>query len=633
MCGIGGFYKIKDRSNGLSILETMTALLAHRGPDDKGTWLSPEGDAGLAHTRLAVIDIEGGKQPMESADGRYFIVFNGEVYNFQDLRKTLESMGGKFRTQSDTEVVLEAYRQWGRACLKRFHGMFAFAIYDKENNELFLSRDKTGIKPLYYYSGHDGFYFGSEIKAILSVKGIPRRINYHALVDYFMLGYPLLPSTFFSNIYELEPGTWLQVSQKGLEKGSFWSWERDPADWNELDALENGEKAIIESLQEHMIADVPIGAFLSGGIDSSLLVAMIVKNLGLNIETFTVSFTESAYDESEYAKLVSKHLGTRHHEILVDLSHPDLSLVDNVLLQFDQPFGDSSAIPTFLICREIRKYFKVAISGDGGDEMFGGYKRFWYADVAKHLGMLPGWLTKFSQLTSKGFERFTPNLCRQIQRLLLAGILKDERRVLILSCYSFPDEINEIFNHSIIQMINGYVPSLSPNGKKIFNPGGAEFIDSTIKFQMPGKYLRKVDMMSSVHGLEVRVPFLGEHILDFAVKIPDNMKYSYRSNKLLLRKLAQRYLPKQVVEKPKAGFEIPLDSWLGKKGREEIHAILNSPKACIRDLIRSEYIEPILTGFVKQDWDKTKYSRHSLNQRVYFLWSLEKWLCHWSPSL
>lgn len=633
MCGVCGFYQIKDSSNGPSVLETMAKSLVHRGPDGMGLWLSSDNATGLANTRLAVIDIEGGKQPIQTDDGDFIIVFNGEIYNYKILRKELEQLGVKFRTNSDTEAILEAYKHWGQACLKKFHGMFAFAIYNVKDRELFLSRDKTGIKPLYYYSGREGFYFGSEIKAILSVKEIPRRLDYHALADFFMLGYPLLPSTFFSDIYELEPGTWIKVSNQGIKKGRFWAWERTSSAWSKSEAGELAENAIIESLKEHLVSDVPIGAFLSGGIDSSLLVAMLVKKLGKDIETFNVSFAETAYDEAPFARLVGKHLGTKHHEILVDISQPDLSLVNKVLLQFDQPFGDSSAIPTFLICREIRKYFKVAISGDGGDEMFGGYKRFWYADVAKHLGMLPGWLTKFSQLTSKGFEQFTPNLCRQIQRLLLAGTLKDERRLLLLSCYSYPEEMNTIINHSIIQTMNGYLPSLSPNGNKINNPGGHEFIDSTIKYQMPGKYLRKVDTMSSVHGLEVRVPFLGEQLLDFAVKIPDSLKYSYRSNKLLLRKIARIYLPKQIVEKSKSGFEIPLDSWLGKNGREEIQANLVSPKARIHDLIRPKYVESLLNGFVKQDWDKTWLSRHSLNQRVYFLWSIEKWLDHWNPTL
>ena len=445
----------------MATLEAMVASLHHRGPDATATWQNPDRSVGFGHTRLAILDLEGGNQPMHSVDNLYVTVLNGEIYNFRSLRSELEGMGHRFRTNSDTEIILEAYRKWGRSCLERFHGMFAVALYDGRTKELFLARDRTGIKPLYYYSGSNGFYFGSELKALLTVPDIPRRLNYQALADFFVLSYPVPPATFFSGVYELEPGTWLNVSQRGIEKGRFWEWERIPSDWDEPIALEQSEKAIVESLQEHLVSDVPVGAFLSGGIDSSLLVALLVKVLGKCIPTFTVAFGEAAYDESPYARMVARHLGTQHHEIVVSTAQPNLSLVDEIIRQFDQPFGDSSAIPTFLICREIRKSVKVAIGGDGGDEMFGGYERFRYADMAKQVGVIPAWCIRAARKISKPCGCIAPDTFRQSQRFLRAAASRDEGRLLTLSCYTYPQELPEIFQYPVIKEIGDYVPSLS----------------------------------------------------------------------------------------------------------------------------------------------------------------------------
>ena len=409
MCGICGFYHSKDARLALTRLRAMTDSLRHRGPDGQAIWLHLQRSVGLGHTRLSIIDLEGGKQPMVSADDRHIIAFNGEIYNYQSVQQQLEALGHHFRTHSDTEVLLEAYKRWGAACLERLRGMFAFAVYDRVDDTLFLARDRTGIKPLYYHAGSRGFYFASELKAILTVPDIARRLSYRALADYLVFGYPLLPDTFFHDIKELEPGAWLQISPSGIIRGRFWNWQREPAFFHEEEALERTEEAITQSLREHLISDVPIGALLSGGIDSSLLVAILVKVLGQDIQTFTVGFADSAYDESPYARQVAKHLGTRHHEIRLDTATPDLSIVDEVLCQFDQPFGDSSAIPTFLICREIRKFVKVVIGGDGGDEMFGGYERFRHADLAKRVGVLPGWCLQAYRQTTRRLRRLAPS--------------------------------------------------------------------------------------------------------------------------------------------------------------------------------------------------------------------------------
>jgi len=633
MCGICGFHKVEDVRESATRLEVMVKSLSHRGPDGHGAWLSPDGRTGLGSTRLAVIDIPGGAQPLFSPDKKYAIVFNGEIYNFLPLRNELLGLGHAFNTMSDTEVALTAYRQWGIECLDRFHGMFAFAIHDIESQELFLARDRTGIKPLYLYDGPLGLFFASELKTILDSTQVPRRVDHQAIVDFMMLSYPIGPKTPFSGICELDPGTWLRVSSAGVTRGRYWSWSRDPSEWTAEQATDQARTAILESLQEHLVSDVPIGAFLSGGIDSSLLVAMLVRDKGADIEAFTVAFSESAYDESPYAIEVAKALGIRHRVIRLDRSEADINLVNKLLDQFDSPYGDSSAIPTYLVCKEIRKHVKVAISGDGGDEMFGGYTRFWYADVARRIASLPKPGLKAIQTGSQLFKSFSPDLYRKSSRFLRSARELGDRRLLALSCYIFPEELYEIFNGDFLQQLAGYVPALSKNGLRPDDVGGAQFIDATVKTALPGDYLRKVDMMSSAVGLEVRVPYLGEDVMACARRIPTHLQYSRKSNKQILRRLAIKYLPKSVADKPKWGFGIPVDSWLGRAGREEIRSLLMSPRAHIRAVIRPEYIEALLRDFVDQVWNSARRSRFNTYQQVYFLWSLERWLARWKPAL
>lgn len=633
MCGISGFFELLDRDNAATILEGMVASLVHRGPDGQGMWLATNRSIGLGHCRLAIIDLHTGQQPMCSADGRYIVVFNGEIYNFQEIRNELEGKGHVFRTKSDTEVVLESYKEWGVACVERLQGMFGLAVYDSTSHELFLARDRLGVKPLYYHAGNTGFYFGSEPKAILSTRAVPKRINYQALWDFLTLSYTLPPKTFFQDIQEMEPGTWMQVSKKGIVQRRYWSWQRTPNVLCEADAQDQSERALLESLEQHLISDVSVGAFLSGGIDSSLLVALLVRVLGRNdIPTFTVAFGEKAYDESVYARRVAEHLGTNHHEIHVGKGDANITQVEEVLKWFDQPFGDSSAIPTYMICREIRKFVKVAISGDGGDEMFGGYDRFWYADIAELMGRFPQRVARVLTSASKIVGNLAPEWWRQMNRLCLAAQNRDPARLLILSAYMMPEELNSIITPSILTEIKGYSPELSTDNP-LTDPGGQEFIDATIWHALPGDYLRKIDIASSAHGLEVRVPFLGHQVVDCARKIPSKLKYSRSQNKILLRKLARRLLPAEIAERPKTGFGIPLDTWLGEKGRRAIHEQLTSPSARIRELIRSPYIESLLSDFILQKRDKARLSRYNLYQRVYCLWSLECWLKQWTPSL
>lgn len=571
---------------------------------------------------------------MRSRDGRYVLVLNGEIYNFQSLRQELEGVGQSFLTRSDTEVLLVALAQWGTSCLSKLRGIFAFAFYDTVDDVLFLARDRTGIKPLYYASLHSAFCFASEIKALMEMANGALTLNYRALLSHLTLAYTIPPETFFAEVQELEPGSWLRVSRKGVEHGRYWSWQRAPVKWDESVVLERSEAAILSSLSEQLVADRPLGAFLSGGIDSSLLVSLIVTTLGRRIPTFTACFAHTSYDESRFAERVARCLGTEHHGIPVDDGQGDLSLLDEILSQFDQPFGDSSAIPTYLICRAVKPFVQVMIGGDGGDEMFGGYLRFSYADMAERLRILPSALLRGLHVScDKALGVTSSERIRQARRMVLAAQAIGNERLFILSSYVLPHEFECVLTPFASQKLGGWRPVLHTGTQAITRAGGAEFIDATVTTALPGDYLRKIDVMSSMHGLEVRVPFLGESVLACAESIGESSKYSFMENKRILRALARKYLPEDICRRPKAGFRFPFDAWLGEQGRQEVRRQLTSPKAMVNALVRPEYIDRLLQAFVCQRWDDLRISRDNLCQRVYGLWGVERWLQRWNPSL
>ncbi|MBX3236603.1 MAG: asparagine synthase (glutamine-hydrolyzing) [Nitrospiraceae bacterium] len=634
MCGICGIVQTSSDPCLPQKIQHMTLSLRHRGPDGLECWVDGTSTVGLGHARLSIIDPVGGAQPMWSRDNRHVLVFNGEIYNFQSLRNELEDLGCTFGTNSDTEVLLQALRTWGTSCLTKLHGMFAFALYDTVADELFLARDRIGIKPLYYADFDGVFCFASEIKALRDLASGALTLNYRAVLSHLSLAYTTPPETFFSEVQELEPGAWLRLGNRGVEHGRFWSWKRTPMEWEDSVVLERTETAILSSLSEQLVADVPLGAFLSGGIDSSLLVSMIVRSLGRRIPTFTVKFGDSTYDESRFAGGVARWLGIEHHEIPVADGYGDLSLLDEVLAQFDQPFGDSSAVPTYFICKAVKPFVKVMIGGDGGDEMFGGYPRFSYADMAEHLHVVPQWLLRGLRaccngaLLASGSDRI-----RQIRRLLMAAEAGGNERLFILSSYLLPPEIGAVLSPLVSQQLEGWRPGILSKAEHTLQAGGAEFIDATVTTALPGDYLRKVDMMSSMHGLEVRVPFLGESVLNCSAGIPETKKYSFTENKRILRALAKKYLPDEICGRAKTGFRFPFDTWLGEKGRHEVQQQLISPKAMVRALIRPEYVEQLLQAFVCQRWSDLRISRDNMCQRVYGLWGLERWLQRWNPIL
>ena len=627
MCGICGFYST-DNAIDPSSLELATKCLAHRGPDGLSTWVATSQVAGLGHTRLAVIDLSGGTQPLASVDGRFIIVFNGEIYNYRELRTELAKYHYVFRTDSDTEVLLNAFHKWGSDSLLRLNGMFAFAIFDNLNQTIFLARDRTGIKPLYYYRDSQGIVFGSELKALFKSPTFRLELISKQLVTSSCWGMHSMPATCFRDCFELEPGTFLELSPSGERKGRYWSWHREQEIANEIDASNSLENELTSAVREHLIADVPVGAFLSGGIDSSLIVALAAANNNIKLQTFTVRFGEADYDEADYARLVADHVGSEHREITLEQGGGNLDIVRRVVQQFDQPFGDSSAIPTYLICREIRKHVKVVLGGDGGDEMFGGYERFFYADVVGEIARYPRPLLRFVRELLPRLYVVPTVRRRQLGRLIKAALAGDNRHAIALVSLVQNSELSSVL-----------LPEFVPNDHSMPSPispethfSGESMIDYTVKYALPGDYLRKIDVMSSAHGLEVRVPMLSNRILNLSQQLPKKLKYSFSSNKILLRQLASKYLPKAITQKPKHGFGIPLDTWFGTRGRAEVASFLSRPSAQIFDVVRKEYVTSLLDQFAERDWNALNTSRYSIYQRVYSLWSLEHWLQQWKPS-
>ncbi|MDP2277877.1 MAG: asparagine synthase (glutamine-hydrolyzing) [Nitrospirota bacterium] len=559
MCGIVGIIKIDNSLIDADALRRSTDMLAKRGPDDSGIWV--EEGAGMGHRRLSILDTtSAGHQPMQSENKRFVIVFNGEVYNFRELRKQLELDTSSWRSDSDTEVVLRAYAKWGVDCLKRFHGMFAFAIWDRKEKVLFAARDRMGVKPFYYTHSEKSFAFASRPRVLSALfPHLSCEIDEQALRFYLELGYIPAPYYIYKSIRKLPPAHYLVLDGNGLSIHRYWDFRHirpDGAIKPEEELIEELDELVSRCVQSRMVSDVPFGAFLSGGIDSSLIVAMMNKFTSKPIKTFTIGFEEKRYDESMHAKAVADYLGTEHY--CERLSVNDLlQLIPTFFEEYDEPFFDSSAFPAMAVSRLARQHVTVSLSGDGGDELFGGYH---YYKIAK-------WLKLIFQL-NEGTRRHVAaliNLAPHHNFKLLAGALQKKD---IIEAFSFSRSIlkdfGSIFMTDIAQKtMSGYelfflTAQSFPQG---LHPSeqGMRLDASHI---LPEEYLQKVDVASMTFSLESREPLLDHDLVEWAMKLPVNYKLRNNQNKYLLRKLAYRYIPRKILERPKQGFAVPIDDWL-----------------------------------------------------------------------
>jgi asparagine synthase (glutamine-hydrolysing) len=586
MCGICGKVSFNSRDIPESLLKRMSMSFSYRGPDDKGFYIhektndpdNQKPSIGLGHQRLSIIDLsDAGHQPMSNENGTIWITYNGEIYNYREIAKELKKKGHLFKSESDTEVVLHLYEEEGTGAVNRLNGMFAFAIWDENINRLWVCRDRIGIKPLVYYWDGKHFTFASEIKALLTDSNISKQLDYDALQLYLAFNYVPAPYTIFKGIKKLEPGQYLLLQDRKIEIQTYWEPPDsvDPvfASLPLADQIEVFREPLYESINEavssRMIADVPLGAFLSGGIDSSIIVALMAHNSGRPVKTFSIGFKDDPlYDETHYAREVAERYGTEHNEF--KLGYKDmLDVLPDVISAFDEPFADSSAIPTFIVARETRKYVTVALSGDGGDELFAGYRSY----------LSEYWCDRYMQVPALLRKGLIENLIKTLPDSRDVKILEYIRRLkkfikatkgsfperLLALKEVFPDEIrkNLLLNNNnrngsrdpalgwIKQLLGGY------NGDRINS-----MLYSDLKDSLPGDMLTKVDWMSMKNSLEVRVPLLDHRLVELAFRMKGSLKLNNGKTKFVLKEAFKDLLPPSLYNRPKAGFEVPISRWL-----------------------------------------------------------------------
>ena len=582
MCGIIGFI---DKKKSINTLNDMLNIQSYRGPDDRGLYFDEKNGVHFGHNRLSIQDLSSyGHQPFVSDCGNYIIVFNGEVYNFKNIRVDLEELGYKFISNSDTEVILYSYKEWGIKCIDKFIGMFAFAILDKINNKLILVRDRAGVKPLYYYTDESQFMFSSEIKSFHKHPEFKKEQNLEVLPCFFQFGYIPAPYTIFKNCFKLEAGHYLELKIDNLEFKITKYWDvnnfylQEKISKSEDEIIEDIEKILDDAIDLRMVSDVPVGVFLSGGYDSSLVASILAKKQGKKINTFTIGFDDEKYNEAKHAKLIAEYLGTNHTEYYMNNSDM-LNLVESLPFYYDEPFGDSSALPTMIVSKLARQSVTVALSADGGDEAFCGYSKYFF-------------LNKFQNIFSSSFKReilktglnfFSANSVEYINTKLP----KNLKQTNIKDKYTkFQRAINSKSLEEMFENASSYVDKneiarflkVSKN-KELFKKwekiGSIEFLNQMMaidyKLFMNDDVLTKVDRATMSVSLEGREPLLDHRIIEYMARVPLDIKYKNKQGKYLLRQVLYKYLPKEMVDKPKSGFQIPLNEWL----RDELRTMVD----------------------------------------------------------
>ncbi|MBS1808854.1 MAG: asparagine synthase (glutamine-hydrolyzing) [Acidobacteria bacterium] len=645
MCGIAGFFNRSQstkQDDYALIAERMATALIHRGPDDSGIWLDTAQGIGLSQRRLSIVDLSPeGHQPMFSADGRYVVVFNGEIYNFRELRAELESLGHRFRGHSDTEVLLAAVCEWGlEAALKRFVGMYAFALWDRQQATLHLVRDRIGEKPLYYGWVGDVFLFGSELKALRAHPAWRGEIDRQALVLFMRHSYIPTPYSIYKNIFKLVPGTFLSLSAANPvgKVTTYWS-AREAAETGLRDLFTGSEDEALQLLKEklqtaiagQMIADVPLGAFLSGGIDSSLVVALMQEQSETPVKTFTIGFHESGYNEAEFAKAVATHLGTEHTELYVTPTEV-MEVIPRLPQLYDEPFADASQVPTFLVSELTRRKVTVSLSGDGGDELFGGYNRyFWGRNIWNKVGWMPREIRKMAAagittvspaMWDAAFQGLSPILPATLKQRIPGDKLHKLAEVLAVE---HPEAMYRNLVSSWKTPIDVVLNAQEPETILTDKQRWADLPDFVLRMMfldlvtyLPDDILVKVDRAAMGVSLETRVPYLDHRVVEFAWRLPLSLKIRHGKGKWLLRQLLYKHVPPELIERPKAGFGIPIGDWLRGPLREWAEALLNSQR-----LQQEGFFDPLA---IRLKWDE-----HQAGSRnwQYYLWPVlmfQSWL-------
>jgi asparagine synthase (glutamine-hydrolysing) len=632
MCGISGFIDYSKTSN-KTILEKMNRMLAHRGPDGEGYafYETEKASIGLGHRRLSIIDLtEGGSQPKTFQN--LHITFNGEIYNFEEIKKELETKGHYFESHSDTEVVLHAYKEWGSICLQKFIGMFAFVIYDQENNKVFACRDRAGVKPFFYYQKDGLFLFGSELKALLQHPNFTKEIDLDAAAAFMQFGYVPTPHCIFKNTHKLKPGHFLafDVNQNRLRTEQYWNvydaYNKPTLKIDLPEAIEETEKLLTSAFNYRMVSDVPVGVFLSGGYDSSCVTALLQKDKTEKIKTFTIGVPDAGLNEAPYAKDIAKHLGTDHTEYYCTQKEA-LEIVPQLPFFYDEPFADSSAIPTTLVSRIAKEKVTVALSADAGDEIFAGYNRYEYMmRYGKKLNNIPDFIRK----TAAGLMNAIPadNIPVLNKKYLfhsryekLKMLLKNpsNHNILIsLTSQMNENDISSLFKTKIIKLPTAF----DSEELKTENY-------STLSYMMAIDYqtyllddiLQKVDRASMAVSLEGREPFLDQRVIEWAAQLPMEYKYNNGNKKFIIKEIVHKYIPKEMLDRPKMGFGIPIAAWLEKDLKQYVDKYFDETFVTNQNIFDNIEIQRIKKSFYS--------GKVEIAEKIWYVLMFQMWYDKW----
>ena len=594
MCGICGIVDQNGAVIDPALLARLNARLLHRGPDEGGEWIDES--AGLAMRRLAIIDLAGGQQPMFNEDGSIAIVFNGEIYNYRDLREKLLAAGHRFATQSDTEAIVHLYEQYGPKGLSRLNGMFALAIWDRREKRLLLARDRVGKKPLYYCLIKDRIVFSSELNSLLEHPDISRDIDEVALDNFFALGYVPPPHTIFKQVKQLPPGCFLTWHQGKIEVARFWRLEPKPTvGRSEDEAAEELLALVKDAVRIRLYSDVPFGALLSGGVDSSLVVGLMSQLMDRPVQTFTVGFSDADLDESRYAEEVAKLFGTEHHHMIAR-PHNVVELVQKLTVHFGEPFADASAVPTYLVSEMARQQVTMALSGDGGDEVFGGYKSYRYHTYTAAYRAVPAPMRELVRGTAGKVNGGGGKLGRRVNRFLSEAELPVERAWFNSRSIFTGSELGQLytkqFGERVPTEMRGF--QVQESFDHFGHDGDEHAVLNHVDYEtyLPGDILVKVDRMSMANSLEMRAPLLDYRIAEFAASLPKEWKWTAREGKRILKRAARAILPANVLNRRKQGFVLPISKWFREDLKDFAQHIISSSRA--GHVIRLDYCQQLL---------------------------------------